>query len=70
MRDPGNEDTASTRDYPGTVLFSVNVNDLPSVFKHCQSESYVDDTLELYISFSIQEWAKTILDIRDGPLKK
>ena len=28
----------------GPLLFSIYVNDLPSVFQHCQSESYVDDT--------------------------
>ena len=27
----------------GPLLFSIYVNDLPSVFKHCQSESYVDE---------------------------
>ena len=28
----------------GPLLFSIYVNDLPSVLQHCQSESYVDDT--------------------------
>jgi len=53
---------------PGTLLFSTYVNNLPPDFKHCQSESYVDDT-KLHISFSIQDWANTILDINDDLIR-
>jgi len=52
----------------GPLLFSTYVNHLPSVFKYCQSESYVDDT-KLHISFSVQDWANTILDIDDDLLR-
>ena len=44
------------------------MNDLPSVLKHCRSESYVDDT-KLHISFSIQDRANPISNIDDDLLR-
>ena len=45
----------------GPILFSIYVNNLSSVLWHCLSESYVDDT-ELFISFPIQDWARSVSD--------
>ena len=52
----------------GPLLFSIYMSDLPSVFQHCQSESYVDDT-KIYISFPIQDRADAIFHINDDLLK-
>ena len=44
------------------------MNDLPSLLKHCRSESYVDDT-KFHISFSIQDRANAISNIDDDLLR-
>ena len=41
------------------ILFSIFMSDLSSVFRHCLSESYVDET-KFYISFWMQDWAKSV----------
>lgn len=38
----------------GPILFSLYINDLPAVSKHCNIECYVDDS-KLFLSFSLSE---------------
>ena len=48
----------------GPVLFSIYMSDLSSVFRHCLSESYVDDTqLSLLLSWNDPIPAKAVKDL-------
>jgi hypothetical protein len=47
-----------------TLLFSIYVNDLPSVAKNCSSESYVDDT-KLLLSFRIADSNTALTDLNE-----
>ncbi|CAB4044959.1 Hypothetical predicted protein, partial [Paramuricea clavata] len=38
----------------GPILFSLYINDLPTVAQHCNIESYVDDS-KLFLAFSLNE---------------
>ena len=48
----------------GPLLFSIYVNDLPSVAKNCSSESYVDDT-KLLLSFRINNSNTALTDLNE-----
>ena len=51
----------------GPLLFSVYVNDLPSVPRKCTTECYVDDT-KLQISFKLQDCSNAVIDLNDDLL--
>ena len=48
----------------GPILFSIYVNDLPSVPQCCKSRTYVDDN-KLYITFPVQQCASIVEDINE-----
>ena len=48
----------------GPLLFSIYVNDLPSITSKCPTESYVDDT-KMYMCFSAKECDSTMLFINE-----
>ena len=52
----------------GPLLFSVYVNDLPSVPQKCNSHCYVDDT-KLHVSFHLQNKYSAIEDMNEDLLK-
>jgi hypothetical protein len=47
-----------------TLLFSIYVNDFPSVAKNCSSESYVDDT-KLLLSFRITDSNTALTELNE-----
>ena len=51
----------------GPLLFSVYVNDLPSVPRKCTTECYVYDT-KLQISFKLQDCPNAVIDLNDDLL--
>ena len=51
----------------GPLLFSVYINDLPSVPRKCTTECYVDDT-KLQISFKLQDCPNAVIDLNDDLL--
>ena len=52
----------------GPLLFSIYVNDLPSVAKNCSSESYVDDT-KLLLSFRINDSNTALTDLNEDLIR-
>ena len=52
----------------GPLLFSIYVNDLPSVPQQCSPYSYVDDT-KLLMSFSLQHQQRAVSEINQDLLK-
>ena len=46
----------------GLLLFSVYMNDLPSVPQHCSVQCYVDDT-KLLLSFQLQDQSRIVAEI-------
>ncbi|CAB4004315.1 Hypothetical predicted protein [Paramuricea clavata] len=52
----------------GPLLFSIYVNDLPSVAKNCSSESYVDDT-KLLLSFRIDDSNIALTDLNEDLIR-
>ena len=52
----------------GPLLFSIYVNDLPSVAKNCSSESYVDDT-KLLLSFRINDSNIALTDLNEDLIR-
>jgi len=49
----------------GPLLFSIYVNDLPTVPRKCSSQCYVDDT-KLLVSFKIEDKINAITDVNEG----
>ena len=49
----------------GPLLFSVYVNDLPEVPRHCSTECYVDDT-KLFVSFNLNDCQRIVQEMNDG----
>ncbi|CAB4032146.1 Hypothetical predicted protein, partial [Paramuricea clavata] len=52
----------------GPLLFSIYVNDLPSVPQQCSPYSYVDDT-KLLMSFSLQHQQRAVSEINQDLLR-
>ncbi|CAB3981321.1 Hypothetical predicted protein [Paramuricea clavata] len=52
----------------GQLLFSIYVNDLPSVTKNCSSESYIDDT-KLPLSFRIKDSNIALTDLNEDLIR-
>ncbi|CAB4014485.1 Hypothetical predicted protein [Paramuricea clavata] len=52
----------------GPLLFSIYLNDLPSVAKSCSSESYVDDT-KLFLSFRINDSNIALTDLNEDLIR-
>ena len=52
---------------PGPLLFSIYINDLPSVARNCSSQCYVDDT-KLLVSFQIKDKQSAISDMNEDLL--
>ena len=51
----------------GPLLFSIYINDLPSVSMKCSSQCYVDDT-KLLVSFQVQDKQSAISDLNEDLL--
>ena len=49
----------------GPLLFSIYVNDLPEVPRHCSTECYVDDT-KLFVSFNLNDCQRIVQEMNDG----
>ena len=48
----------------GPLLFSIYVNDLPEVPRHCSTECYVDDT-KLFVSFNLNDCQRIVQEMND-----
>jgi hypothetical protein len=46
----------------GPILFSLYINDLPTVAQHCNIESYVDDS-KLFLAFSLNELVDAVIKV-------
>ena len=46
----------------GPLLFSIYVNDLPEVPRHCSTECYVDDT-KLFVSFNSHDSQRIVQEM-------
>ena len=46
----------------GPILFSLYINELPTVAQHCNIESYVDDS-KLFLAFSLNELDNAIAKV-------
>ena len=51
----------------GPLLFSIYVNDLPEVPRHCSTECYVDDT-KLFVSFNFHDSQWTVQEMHEEDL--
>ena len=47
----------------GPLLFSIYVNDLPEVPRHCSTECYVDDT-KLFVSFNLYDSQRIVQEMK------
>ena len=55
----------SLREYSiGPLLFSIYVNDLPEVPRHCSTECYVDDT-KLFVSFNLHDSQRIVQEMNE-----
>ena len=55
----------SLREYSiGPLLFSIYVNDLPEVPRHCSTECYVDDT-KLFVSFNLHDSQRIVQELNE-----
>ena len=52
----------------GPLLFSIYVNDLPEVSRHCSTECYVDDT-KLFVSFNLHDSQRIVEQMNGGLLQ-
>ena len=59
----------SLREYSiGPLLFSIYVNDLPEVSRHCSTECYLDDT-KLFVSFNLHDSQRIVEQMNGGLLQ-
>ena len=52
----------------GPLLFSIYVNDLPEVPRHCSTECYVDDT-KLFVSFNLHDSQRIVQEMNEDLLQ-
>ena len=52
----------------GPLVFSIYVNDLPEVPRHCSTECYVDDT-KLFVSFNLHDSQRIIQEMNEDLLQ-
>ena len=52
----------------GPLSFSIYVNDLPEVPRHCSTECYVDDT-KLFVSFNLHDSQRIVQEINEDLLQ-
>ena len=52
----------------GPLLFTIYVNDIPTIPKNCSTECYVDDT-KLYMSFGVKECHNAVTAINEDLLR-
>ena len=52
----------------GPLLFSIYVNDLPEVPRHCSTECYVDDT-KPFVSFNLHDFRRSVQEMNEDLLQ-
>ena len=52
----------------GPLSFSIYVNDLPEVLRHCSTECYVDDT-KLFVSFNLHDSQRIVQEMNEDLLQ-
>ena len=52
----------------GPLLFSIYVNDLPEVPRHCSTECYVDDA-KLFVSFNLHDSQRIVQEMNEDLLQ-
>ena len=52
----------------GPLLFSIYINDLPDVPRHCSTECYVDDT-KLFVSFNLHDSQRIVQKMNEDLLQ-
>ena len=53
-----------SRQYSSPLLFSIYINDLPEVPRHCSTECYVDDT-KLFVSFNLHDSQRIVQEMNE-----